>query len=115
MKLNIVSASVATIITFLLAWFLWLMGVGDLQKSMLAFLGGILIEIGFLGGFGVVYENPRSGKQVRLVCMALAVIVFLLSCIYSFFPSSVPAYCIPVGLISISLLFVAYKVYSTKQ
>lgn len=115
MKFNGINAIVATLLSGLLAWWLWSMGINDMQKWLLAGLGGAVMEIGFLFGMGVSYSNPRSGVQVRIVMNALAVITFGACCIYSFFEFSPQGFCIPIGVFAILCSLLAQKIYKTKE
>ena len=115
MRIKLVNAIIATLLAFLLSWWLWIMGVDYLQKCLLALLGGFIIECGLLGSLGIEYENPRSGMQVKIICVVMTTLTFLLNCVYSFFTFSVAAYCIPMGIIWIICLLMALKIYNSKQ
>lgn len=115
MKLSVVNAIIATILAGLLAWWLWTMGEEDLQKWLLAAMGGAVIWLGLLGGMGVRFENERSGVQAKIVMFALATITFGACCIYSFFQFSPVGFCVPVGIFSLLCVSTAYKIYETKE
>ena len=115
MRINWLNAAVATIIGALLAWWLWEMGVETTQSWLLACVGGTLTWIGLLLGMSSDYDNPRSGTQVKIVLYGMATIVFLASCIYSFFPFTPVGYCVPVGIFALFCIVAALRVYRTKM
>ena len=115
MRCNWINAIVATLLAGLLAWWLWTMGIEDLQKWLLAGEGGAIIWIGLLGGMGFTYDQPRSGSQVKIVMFALSTITFGACCVYSFFRFSPEGFCIPLAIFALLLFMLARKVYRTKE
>ena len=115
MKFNWVNALIATIISAMLAWWLWDMGIEDTQSWLLACLGGGLTWIGLLGGMGVKFENPRSGMQAKIMMLTMGTIVFAASCVYSFFTFSPIGYCIPIGVFACLCVSIAWRIYQTKE
>lgn len=115
MRINWINAVIATIIGALLAWWLWEMGLGTMQSWLLAGLGGGITWIGLLFGMSASYDNPRSGSQVKIVLYGMSTLVFLASCIYSFFSFSAIGYCVPVGVFSLLCLVSALRVYRSKM
>lgn len=115
MKLNIPNAIIATCISALLAWWLWEMGNEDLQKWLLACVGGVFIWIGLLGGMGVSYQYKRSGAQVRLIMLGLATLMTLACCVYSFFTFSAQGFCIPMGICFLLFVALALRIFKTEM
>ena len=115
MRPNWINIVIGTIIVALLAWWLWIMGIEPSQKWLLCFVGGGIMEIGVLGGMGMYYDNPRSGVQVKIVFMLMTTIVFLASCIFSFFTFAPESYCIPMGIFALICAYTSIKVYKTKE
>lgn len=115
MKINWSNAIVGTILSGLLAWWLWTMGEDTLQRWLLASLGGFIIEVGMIGSMGIFYTHPRSGSQVRIVMSCLAIIAFIACCIYSFFQFSAIGFCIPMGVFVILGVLLASKIYITEM
>lgn len=115
MKINWINAIIATIISAMLAWWLWTMGEGETQQWLLTFVGGGLTWIGLLGGMGLIYEVPRSGMQARMIMLTMGTVVFVASCIYSFFLFSPVGYCVPVGVFSLICISSAFKIYQSKE
>ena len=115
MKINWISSIIALVLSALLAWWLWLLGIEDIQKWLLACVGGFIMAVGFVFGMGISYPNPRSGVQVRIVMNALGLIAFVASCIYSFFTFSPEGYCIPLGVFLILMLGFANKIYKSGE
>lgn len=114
-RISWVNCIIATCCAALLAWWLWYMGLMDLQKWLLAALGGFLMEVGFVGGIGLKYNYPRSGIQARIVFMILGFGTFTASVVYSFFLFSAPAYCVPMGIFFLLCLFMAMKIIKSKE
>lgn len=115
MKINWINALIATLISGLLAWWLWEMGIDTTQKWLLGALGGGVTWIGLLGGMASVFENPRSGSQVKIILYGMASMTFIASCIFSFFEFSAKGYCIPIGVFALLCISSALKIYRTKM
>ena len=115
MKISWVNIIVATIIAALLAWWLWSMGIDTSQKWLLAAMGGGIIELGLIGGMGLIYEHPRSGAQVRIVMLSISTMTFIACCIYSFFRFSAQGFVIPVGIYALLSLMLALKIYRSQM
>lgn len=115
MRINWINAVFATIISALLAWWLWSMGIGELQQWLLTIFGGLMIEIGFIGGMGLSYRHVRSGAQVKIVMIGLAVITFVASVVYSFFTFSAISYCVPMGLLFMFSLLLGTRIYKSEM
>lgn len=115
MKINWISIVIATVAAFLLAWWLWHMGIEDSQKWLMACVGGGVMEIGLIGGMAISYPRERSGYQVKLIYNLLASLTFIYSCVLSFFRFSPVAYVIPVGLLLLICISVGMKIYKTGE
>lgn len=115
MKANPLNIILVTIVSALLAWWLWSMGVTPTHRLLLCLVGGFVMEVGFVGAFGFYYPYPRSGSQVRLIYTALGVCAFAMSCIYSFTLFEPAAYCVPIGLMLVFSVMAATKVYRSKM
>lgn len=115
MRCNWLNAVIATLIAGLLAWWLWTMGIDDLQKWLLAGQGGAIIWLGLLGGMGLTFDRPRSGVQVKILMNLLAIATFVACCVYSFFTFTPQAFCIPVTIFALLLIVVANRVYRTGE
>ena len=101
MKINWVNIVIATLIVGLLAWWLWILGIGDTQKWLLSCVGGLIMEVGLVGTMGFSFNNERSGVQTKIVFFILMITTFLASFIFSFFQFVPESYCIPIGILCI--------------
>ena len=115
MKISVVGICLATFLAFLLSWWLWSMGIGDVQKWLLSCVGGFVIWIGLIGGMAVKYEAERSGMQVRLIYNILSCVTFLASCIYSFFVFSPVSYVVPIGVFLVLCVSLGAKIYKSGE
>ena len=115
MRISWFNAILATVISCLLAWWLWNMGSHPTQKWLLAAMGGGIIEIGLLIGMGVSFSNMHAGAKLKITMLSIATITFLACCIYSFFRFPPQAFAIPVGIYAgLSFLWSAYLYRSQK-
>lgn len=115
MRINWINTIIATLIAAICTWGLWIWGIDDLQKILLAALGGAIVEIGLILGMGVTYDNPRSGSQARMIFIFMVCTTLIASFIYSFFNFSAAGYCIPIGIFCLILFFSAFKIIQTKE
>lgn len=114
-KVNWFNTLLATCISFLLAWWLWSMGRSQSDSLLLSVFGGVVMEIGFVGGIGLHYRFPRSGSQAKIVFLFLALAAFVGSFVYSFYSFSAAAYCIPMGILVILCAMSALRVIKTGE
>ena len=115
MKINWANSIVALIISALIAWWLWSMGIEDIQRWLLAAQGGLTVAVGLIGGMGISYQHGRSGAQVRMVMSGISLIAFVACCMYSFFTFSPVGFCVPMGVFLAFGLLLASKIYKTGE
>lgn len=115
MKINWVNIVIATLIVGLLAWWLWILGIGDTQKWLLSCVGGLIMEVGLVGTMGFSFNNERSGVQTKIVFFLLMVITFVASIAYSFFHFSPESYCIPLAVFCLICSYTGVKIYKSKE
>ena len=115
MKTNWINIIFATIVSTLLAWSLWTMGIETMQKWLLCFLGGGLIEIGLAGAFGLSFTANRGTVFLKLIGIIMSAVVYVVSVIYSFFIFSAQGYCIPVGIFGALSILLAISICRSKQ
>lgn len=115
MRINIINCVIALLISTLLGWWLWNMGIEDNQKWLLAFLGGGVIALGLVGSMGLSFENERGGALIRIVCTIMSCVVAIASCIFSFFRFSASGYCIPIGVFALLCIFTIVRIYNSRQ
>lgn len=115
MKADWIKIIIGTIIVGLLSWWLWTMGEEELQAWLLSCVGGVLMELGMIGGIGLNYDHPRSGVQVKMVMLASATVTFIICCFFSFYLFDVPTFVCVNVLVFLLFLLLAIKVYRTKM
>lgn len=115
MKINWINTIFAICISALLAWWLWSIGIEDLQKWLLSIQGGLTIATGLIGGMGLSYTHNRSGVQVRIVMLGVSIISFVACIIYSFFRFGAVGFCIPMALFLFLGILLASKIYKTEM
>lgn len=115
MRPNWINIIIGTVISVLIAWWLYEMGIDPLQQWLLAALGGTLLEVCMLGAIGFSFDSERSGVQLRIIGSMAYVCIFAASCIFSFFQFSAQGYCIPLGVFFALMLLWYVKIYSLKQ
>ena len=115
MKVNWISILLATVIVGLLSWWLWILGIDNMQKWLLSCVGGFVMEVGLIGAMGFSFENKRSGIQTRIVFFILMVTTFIASFIFSFFQFAPESYCIPIGIFCIICSYIGIKISKTKE
>lgn len=112
---NWVNIIASTVISGLLAWWLWEMGEEDLQKWLLSVLGGLLIDASLIGAMGFSFRYERSGVYLRMIGLASAVIILIASVIYSYHTFSAAGYCIPVVVFALLVFLIYYRILSSRQ
>lgn len=115
MKIYWINIVLATIIVGLLAWWLWILGIGTTQKWLLLSVGGFVMELGLVGSIGVASKHERSGLQAKFVFLLLSIVSFIASFIYSYFQFSPESYCIPIGVFCVICTYIGCKTYNSKE
>ena len=114
MRIHAVNLLVAVVVSALLTY-----GISSLDSNSMKGVIGIgsftFLVVTLVMSIGVIFENSRTGVNLKIVSIIFFVGSLFLNLIFAFIPFSQTSYIITCGIIFLMYVLIANGIYGAKQ
>ncbi len=114
MKINFIPTLIALALSVLIAYGLYFFHIGE-NKILLGFGSALFFGLTLILTYGVSYELPRTGVNVRVVSGIFFLIGLIENIVFSFLNYSIPIYVITNGVLILIYILISYFIFKARQ
>ena len=114
MKVKLIPAIVAVLLSILIAYGLWSFHNFD-NKILLSVGGFVFCAVALFFTFGVSFELPRTTTNIRFLSITFFIIALVSNLIFCFANFSVPLYVILNGILLLAYILIVYSIAKAKM